>query len=443
MHARSDLIRSYRSVRGLTEALCRPLQTEDHVVQTMDDVSPPKWHLGHTTWFFETFLLQPYLRGHRPFESTFAWVFNSYYDAFPGRVPRPRRGLLSRPTVRRVLEYRAAVDRGIEALVEGATEAEWTEVAARLELGIHHEQQHQELILMDVKHILSVNPERPAYAPAAPERFKDITAQPERLQDATAPPERAAGAPPPCQWIGFEGGARRIGHEGEGFCFDNERPAHLQQLPDYRLAARPVTNGDYLQFIEAGGYDDHRHWMSDGWAAVRSHGWSAPLYWERIDGRWRLFTLRGLQDLPLDEPVCHVSWFEAQAYAAWAGRRLPTEGEWEHAARRPGEGAAAGGFLDDGRLAPAPCPPAPAGGGLHGMLGGVWEWTGSAYLPYPGYVQPAGAFGEYNGKFMSGQMVLRGGSFGTPRDHIRVTYRNFFYPHQRWPFTGFRLAANP
>lgn len=426
---RAALVTAYQATRRVTEELCRPLATEDHVVQPMDDASPPKWHLGHTTWFFETFALAPFLKDHRPVHEAFAAVFNSYYEAFPGRVPRPRRGALSRPTVAEVRDYRMTIDRGIARLAELAGEAEWREAAERIELGIQHEQQHQELLLMDIKSIIAANAIRFPYAP--------LPAPP-----STERRPRGEGGDPP-RLLPFAGGLTRVGHEGKAFAFDNERPAHPTHVPAFALQDRLVTNREYLEFVNAGGYADHRHWLSDGWATVRAAVWRAPLYWEQREpgAGWRVVTLQGVVDLPLDEPVAHVSYYEAEAYAAWAGRRLATEFEWEHAARGSGCGPADGVFLESGLYHPAPASPE-GGGRPRQMLGDLWEWTASAYLPYPGYRRLPGDLGEYNGKFMSGQMVLRGGSFATPRGHIRTSYRNFYYPHQRWPFTGIRLAAD-
>lgn len=416
---RADVLHTYRAVRQATCALCEPLETEDYVVQTMPDVSPPKWHLGHTSWFFEAFVLAPHLAGFTPHRATYGFLFNSYYEAFAERLERPRRGCLSRPTVSEVYAYRAEVDRRIGRLVETVTVGQWPEVERLIILGLHHEQQHQELTLMDVKHILATNPERPAYRPGI----------------AMGPAAVARARP-----IGFQGGMGRMGFEGEGFSYDNERPAHPLHVPSFELQDRLVSNREYLAFIEDGGYRDYRHWLSDGWDRVRHEGWFAPLYWERIGERWMMYTLNGLEALPLDEPVCHVSYFEADAYARWLGKRLPTEAEWERAARAGHVDPGTAHLLEDGRLRPVY--PGRDGGDdtPTQMLGDLWEWTASAYLPYPGYREPEGALGEYNGKFMSGQMVLRGGSFATPRSHIRATYRNFFYPGQRWQFAGIRLA---
>jgi ergothioneine biosynthesis protein EgtB len=385
----------------------------------MPDVSPPKWHLAHTSWFFETFVLAPYVPGFTPYRSSFGFLFNSYYEAYPARVERPRRGCLSRPTVAEVYAYRGAVDDRIERLAETASELHWPQIARLITLGIHHEHQHQELILMDIKHILATNPERPAYRPGTP---------------------RGRGAVAQARAIGFEGGMGRLGCEAEGFSFDNEHPAHPVYVPDFRLYDRLVSNGEYLAFIEDGGYRDHRHWLADGWDRVRREGWRAPLYWEENDDGWMLYTLAGPEALALDEPISHVSYFEADAYARWAGKRLPTEVEWEHAARLGAMDPGSANLLEDGRLRPVF--PERVGRSPAQMLGDLWEWTGSAYLPYPGYRPAAGALGEYNGKFMSGQMVLRGGSFATPRAHIRTSYRNFFYPDQRWQFAGIRLAES-
>ncbi|MBI1354929.1 MAG: ergothioneine biosynthesis protein EgtB [Acidobacteria bacterium] len=397
--------------------LCEPLATEDYVVQTMPDVSPPKWHLAHTSWFFETFLLKPNLPGYRELDPLYNYLFNSYYEAVGERHPRPQRGLLSRPTVAEVFAYRRHVDEAMGELFARADEALQWELAALIELGLHHEQQHQELLVTDFKHILAMNPLHPAYRERAPE-----------------PPVDA----PPLGWKEIDGGVREIGFEGAGFCFDNELPRHATLLRPFRLADRLLTNGEYLEFVEDGGYRTARHWLSLGWSAVLEQRWEAPLYWRKLDDGWRQITLAGLQPLDPAEPVCHVSYFEAEAYAAWAGKRLPTEAEWETAA----EGApVAGNLLDPARLHPIPLQHRRPG--LHQMYGDVWEWTASSYTAYPGYRAPEGAIGEYNGKFMCNQYVLRGGSAATPADHIRPTYRNFFPPDARWQFSGIRLAEDP
>jgi ergothioneine biosynthesis protein EgtB len=402
-------------VRRLSEQVCHPLAIEDYVVQTMPDVSPPKWHLAHTTWFFETFLLIPYLPGYEVFHPTYSYLFNSYYEAVGQRHPRPQRGLLSRPTVDEIYRYRAYVDEAMRSLLTS------TDLPCKdlILLGLHHEQQHQELLLTDIKHILALNPLRPAYQPAA-----------------TSAPPSVGGKE---QWLDYPGGLYKIGYTNttdHEFAFDNEFPQHQVYLEDFWLGARLVTNGEYLEFMEAGGYTKAEYWLSDGWYTVQSLGWEAPLYWEKIDGTWHLMTLSGMRPVQEQEPVCHVSFYEADAYARWAGKRLPTEAEWEVAtANLPIQG----NFLESGQLHPLPA----AGVTRPDQLfGDVWEWTQSAYHPYPGYRPAAGAVGEYNGKFMCSQMVLRGGSCVTSRSHIRPTYRNFFPPAARWQFTGIRLGAS-
>ena len=401
------LLGRYQEIRGTTEALCRPLQTEDYVLQAMPDVSPTRWHLAHVSWFFETFLLEPNLPGYRPFDPRFRSLFNSYYNAVGPQFSRPARGHLSRPTVADVYRYRAHVDDGMAALLGGG------HTDPLVELGLNHEQQHQELILTDIKFNLAVNPLRPGPYPAS--------------VSAGAMPSRA-------EWLEFPGGLEWIGHEGPGFAFDNEGPRHRVLLAPYRLAPRPVTNAEYREFMDAGGYRDWRWWTSEGWRVVQERGWDAPLYWEREPGsEWQVYTLAGLVPVDPAGPVAHVSWFEADAYARWRGCRLPTEAEWEHAAAdRP----ITGNFQESGLYQPRPSTDLPQ------MFGDVWQWTQSAYLPYPGFRPMAGDAGEYNGKFMINQMVLRGGSCVTPRSHIRASYRNFFPPDARWQFSGIRLAAD-
>jgi ergothioneine biosynthesis protein EgtB len=400
------LLDQFNQVRLLSEQLCAPLATEDYVVQSMADVSPPKWHLAHTTWFFETFLLTPYLSGYEVFHPKFGYLFNSYYEAIGDRHPRVQRGLLTRPTVAEIYQYRAYVNDAMSVLLLEHPEAEDLVV-----LGLHHEQQHQELLMTDIKHILACNPLRPAYR-------ADLAGPKQDLQHS--------------QWLDYAGGLHSIGHEGAGFAFDNESPRHLVYLQDYQLASRLVTNGEYLEFMEAGGYQNPEYWLAEGWTTRQQEGWKSPFYWEKIDGNWQIMTLGGLRSINEQEPVCHVSLFEADAFARWAGKRLPTEAEWETAAAfQPIQG----NFLDQGYLHPSP-------GNVSNsqFYGDVWEWTQSAYLPYPGFQSAVGAVGEYNGKFMCNQMVLRGGSCVTPPDHIRPTYRNFFPTASRWQFTGFRLA---
>ena len=412
----------YTSVRGLTEQLAAPLSPEDQCIQTMDDVSPTKWHRAHTTWFFETFLLKPHLDGYREVDPDYAYLFNSYYEAVGPRHPRPQRGIISRPSAAEVADYRSRVDEAMVALLGDEVPEE---VADLTELGLNHEQQHQELLLMDIKHVLDSNRCGPAYM--------------------AEPPPVPAAAEPGHRWVRFEGGRQVIGHDGGDFAFDNETPRHEVLLGPYELSDRLVTCGEWLAFMGDGGYETPTLWLSDGWATVQSAGWSAPLYWSRIsDGdaedAWWVFTLSGGRPPGLDEPVCHVSYYEADAFARWAGARLPTEAEWEAAATSSGAQRLADGanFLDAGALHPRPA-------GCHGPLqlfGDVWEWTSSAYSPYPGFVQAAGAVGEYNGKFMINQMVLRGGCCVTPAGHVRATYRNFFAPQTRWHFSGLRLARN-
>lgn len=410
-----SLLARVLETRRTTACLCEPLETEDYVVQSMPDASPAKWHLAHTTWFFERFVLRP--AGVPCVRDAYDYLFNSYYESVGARHPRPRRGLLSRPTVAEVVEYRRAVDARLADL-DGSPRL--GELEAALELGLHHEQQHQELLLTDIKHLFGSNPLLPAYrGPRQVER-------------------RAA---PELRWISLAGGLASIGHEGGSFAFDNERPRHAVHLEPFAIASRLVTAGEYLDFVRDGGYRRPELWLSDGWAWVQARGAAAPLYWlDSATEAPRLFTLEGARALSASEPVCHVSYYEADAYARWAGARLPTEAEWEVAVARarPASGALDGAFADGG-LHPAP---ARGGEGLAQALGDAWEWTASAYAPYPGFRPLAGAFAEYNGKFMVSQVVLRGGSCVTPRDHVRATYRNFFPPDAQWQFSGIRLARD-
>jgi ergothioneine biosynthesis protein EgtB len=377
----------FLSVRSFTEQLAAPLSPEDQTVQSMPDASPTKWHLAHTTWFFETFLLRPHAPDYRPLDPAYEYLFNSYYEAVGPRHPRPQRGLITRPGVAEVMAYRRHVTEAMADLIDRDDPA----TAALVELGLHHEQQHQELILMDAKHMLSCNPLRPAY-------------------DGAAPPGPPAASP--VEWRARKGGLVEIGHDGAGFAFDNEGPRHKSWLEPFALASRPVSNAEYLAFIEDGGYRRPEFWLSAGWDCVTGRGWDAPLYWENRDGQWHVFTLHGSAPMRAHDPVCHVSFYEAAAFAKWAGKRLPREAEWESAVAD----------LDG--------------------TGEVWEWTASPYVAYPGYREPPGAIGEYNGKFMANQMVLRGGCAATPRDHVRPTYRNFFPPDARWMFGGIRLAED-
>ena len=411
---RKALAAHYIAVRHSSEALCRPLAIDDYGPQAMPEVSPPKWHLAHTTWFFETFVLKPFLPGYRPFNSRYEYLFNSYYEQVGAPFPRPQRGLLSRPTVEEIFRFRTHVDTAITLFIANADEDRWPETVARTTLGCHHEEQHQELLLMDIKYNFSINPLKPAYR-------ADLPVTP-------------AGVATALTWIEQPGGIHEIGHEGEGFAFDNEGPRHRELLSSYALASRLVTNGEYLNFIKGGGYERPEYWLADGWRTARERQWQAPLYWEHTDGRWSLFTLAGMRPLNIHEPVCHVSFYEADAYARWAGKRLPTESEWEVIAQQR---KAQGNLREAGYLHPIP---ALTGTESWQLFGDAWEWTRSAYAPYPGYQPAAGALGEYNGKFMVNQLVLRGGSCVTPDKHIRASYRNFFYPADRWQFSGIRLA---
>ena len=403
------LLDRYQQVRQVSEKICQPLAIEDYTIQSMPDVSPPKWHLAHTTWFFETFLLLPYLPGYTVFHPQFGYLFNSYYEAVGARHPRHQRGMLSRPTVAEVYQYRAHVDR---AMMELLCLVEHPDLADLLILGLHHEQQHQELLLTDIKHILALNPLHPIYR--------------DDLHHATSTDSTF-------QWLKYSGGLYSIGHQGDEFAFDNESPRHQTYLQDYKLGNRLVTNGEYLEFIQAGGYQEAKYWLAEGWATVQAHQWRFPLYWELIDNDWYVMTLGGLQRVDERKPVCHVSFYEADAYATWKGKRLPTEAEWEIATIDLPQ---TGNFLDSDYLDPTP-----ANNLHHQFFGDVWEWTQSAYLPYPGFQIADGAIGEYNGKFMCNQMVLRGGSCVTSANHIRPTYRNFFPPSTRWQFSGIRLAS--
>lgn len=405
----------FRAVRRQTEALCEPLVAEDYVVQSMSDVSPTKWHLAHTTWFFETFILVPHAPGYQVANPAYAFLFNSYYVQAGARHERAARGYLSRPTVAEVRAYRRHVDDALSALLETATEPELAALAPLVEIGLNHEQQHQELMLTDIKHVFSVNPLRPAYSGGS----------------SATPPQRSTQL----GWTAYPSGLREIGHDGPGFAYDNESARHRVWLDAYELASRPVTNAEYQAFIDDGGYRRAELWLSLGWAQVEANEWAAPFYWERRDGAWWSFTLGGMRPVAPDEPVCHVSYFEADAYARWAGCRLPTEAEWEVAAVGcPVEG----NFVESGRFHPHAA--GEVGGALAQMFGDVWEWTQSPYSAYPGFRTAPGALGEYNGKFMCNQFVLRGGSCATPRTHIRATYRNFFPPEATWQFSGIRLA---
>jgi ergothioneine biosynthesis protein EgtB len=392
------------------------LQPEDCVVQTIPEVSPTKWHLAHTSWFFETFILKDALPGYSPINVQYAYLFNSYYNAAGKMHCRPKRGLISRPTLRETLDYRDRVDSLMDAVFQNAALVE--RFAPIITLGIHHEQQHQELMLTDIKHVFSENPLYPVYR--------------ERSAQVSAPV-------PPIKWLSFKAGVFEIGHNGDGFCYDNEESRHREFVEDFHLASRLVTNGEYLQFIEDGGYNRPEFWLSLGWFTVGEQHWNAPLYWGHRDGGWSAFTLSGLRELDKSEPVCHVSYFEADAFARWAGARLPTEFEWEVAAENL---SYTGNFVDEEIFHPKPLDSSTSRQPIAQMFGDVWEWTRSSYSPYPGYVAAPGALGEYNGKFMCNQYVLRGGSCATAQSHIRKTYRNFFPPNARWQFMGIRLAKD-
>jgi ergothioneine biosynthesis protein EgtB len=418
-HAGADaitLLERYRRVRSLSLALTEPLSEADASAQSMPDVSPAKWHLAHATWFFEAFVLAECVPGYRVFDTRFELLFNSYYESRGRRIPRETRGLITRPSLQTVFDYRRYIDEAVIAVLPYAS----PRTLELIELGCHHEEQHQELLLTVIQHLLAQNPLSPALWPATPQE-----------------PSTSA---PPMRWVEGRCGAVSIGHVDGAFAFDCERPEHTVWLSPHVLASRLVTNAEWLAFIDAGGYANPRHWLSDGWDWVRQNAIDAPLYWRRgVDGAWSLrFGLDGLTTLDSDAPVQHVSFYEADAFARWAEARLPTEAEWESAARQ--FDSRHGNLLDR----PGPVKPAPAqsGPGLRQMFGDLWEWTGSAFLAYPGYRSAPGATGEYNGKFMSGKFVLRGGSCATPRGHVRSSYRNFFHPHQRWQFTGVRLAMD-
>ncbi len=412
----ANLAACYSRARHFTERLCEPLAVEDFVVQSMPDASPARWHLAHTTWFFETFVLARAGSGYQPVSSDYQFLFNSYYHGVGEQFPRSRRGLLTRPTVAEVFQYRKAVDERVLRLLHNVRDEVAAETARLVELGINHEQQHQELLLTDIKHMFSCNPLWPAYR--------------------TAPAKPRAASDEPSGWFAHWGGLVQIGREGDAFAFDNEGPRHSVFLQPFEIHRRLVTVGEYIEFMEDGGYSRPELWLSLGWWTSRDQSWTAPLYWVQRDGHWQLFTLDGLSPLNNDEPVCHVSYFEADAFARWAGARLPTEAEWEHTASAI---EPQGSFLESEHFHPSVNNES---NGITQLYGEVWQWTASPYTPYPGFVAPPGALGEYNGKFMCNQYVLRGGSCITPASHIRATYRNFFPPEARWQFSGIRLARD-
>ena len=430
------LHKRFHQIRKFTNSLCAGLEPEDCVVQSMPDVSPTKWHLAHTTWFFETFILKKFVPGYRAEIPEYAYLFNSYYNAAGHMHRRDLRGLISRPTVSEAKRYRASIDSHIADLLSNADEELLDEIEPILVLGMHHEQQHQELLITDIKHVFAQNPLYPVYRDG-------------RARHSVRAEERTATERRPYQFIDFEQTTAGIGHDGRGFAYDNEGPQHQVLVPAFALASRPITNGEYIPFMEDNGYQRPEFWLSLGWMTVNEQRWEAPLYWMKRDGTWWNFTLSGFRPVDESEPVTHISYFEADAYANWAGARLPTEFEWERAASGcPIEG----NFAEEELFHPAGVTPKAFGAvavdtaardlRLHRMFGDVWEWTRSAYSPYPGYRAAPGALGEYNGKFMCNQYVLRGGSCATSRAHVRRTYRNFFQPEKRWQFTGIRLARD-
>jgi len=413
------LSKSYRMVRQFTESLAKPLAIEDYVIQSMPDVSPTKWHLAHTSWFFETFVLNEVDTNYKSPHPMFNYLFNSYYVKVGERHSRPKRGLISRPTVEEVYNYRHHVDQRLLELIEVAGEGVFNKSAPIIEIGLHHEQQHQELILTDIKHVFSENPLLPAYC-SGNQRSHVVSAG-------------------ELKWIEYPEGLYTIGHDGHGFSFDNERPSHLEFINSFQLGSRLVTNREFLQFMEDDGYRRPELWLSEGWNTVVSNDWNAPLYWDECDGQWQWFTLSGMRKIDLEEPVCHVSYYEADAYSRWADARLPTEAEWEVATSGL---TIDGNFVERGHFHPTVLSNMSDGLTPDQMFGDVWEWTRSPYIPYPGFKSLPGALGEYNGKFMCNQLVLRGGSCATSLSHIRKTYRNFFPPDARWQFIGIRLAKD-
>lgn len=409
----ASLLTRYREIRKDSESICNPLQVEDYGVQTMADVSPPRWHLAHVTWFFETLLLKPYLSGYQEFHPRFAYLFNSYYETIGSMHPRPQRGFLSRPTTEEIYHYRAYVDEHMQSLLQNIPESLLNEINLRTQVGLHHEQQHQELLLTDIKYNFATNPLYPVY--------KDQ-------------PSVASIPAQDIQWAEHNGGIVTVGADSNHFCFDNETPRHDVFLQPFRMASRPVSNGEYLEFMHAGAYNQVDLWLSEGWKTIKEQQWQAPLYWQKGDADWHYMTLAGLQPVDLSAPVCHVSFYEADAYARWTGKRLPTEFEWEAIAGA--HNPCKGHFSDSGDYQPR----AATASGMCQLFGDVWEWTQSPYSPYPGFVPLPGSLGEYNGKFMCSQMTLRGGSCVTAANHIRASYRNFFYPKDRWQYSGIRLA---
>ena len=409
---REMLIANYELVRRQTEVLCSPLAVDDYQIQSIVQTSPPKWHIAHVSWFFEAIVLSQFIPDYKPFSSRYDYLFNSYYYTHGDMHPRSKRGLLSRPTVEEVYSYRAYVDERMRELMESLEDTQWAALAFYVNLGLNHEEQHQELVLMDVKRNFFANPLKPAYR-----------------NDLQVP----QGVTRTMRWLQRAGGIGQIGHAGEGFAYDNETPRHDLLLRDHRIADRFITNEEYMAFVDDDGYNNPALWLSDGWALIQREGWSHPLYWQDTGGAWSQFTLGGLRELNPHEPVCHLSYYEADAYARWAGKRLPLESELETLLA---EQKLTGNFLNDGLLHPSP------GADEGQWYGDLWAWTASPYVAYPGFKPLAGSVGEYNGKFMSNQMVLKGGCCITPGGHTRSSYRNFFYPDERWAFTGLRLAED-
>ncbi|MBA2650921.1 MAG: ergothioneine biosynthesis protein EgtB [Tatlockia sp.] len=422
MSTKEELIGHYQAIRQQTETLCQPLAIEDYVIQSIEDVSPPKWHLAHSSWFFETFILDKWIADYKSFDPSFRYVFNSYYQGVGNPYPRAKRGLLSRPGVEKVYSYRHYVDEQILALLKKANTSLVANLAPLIELGLHHEQQHQELLVMDIKHNFSIDPTFPCY----------------QTPLKTQSPQQSI--PQKAIYIEIEGGLVDIGHLGEGFCYDIELPVHKKFLNPYRLASQLVSNADYLEFIASGAYQEPRFWLADGWICIQNNNWQAPLYWHQLDNKWFVFGLNGLRSLDPTEPVSHLSYYEADAYARWREARLPTEEEWEHFVRAH-KITKQNNFMEKGLFRPQAALSEDRSK-PNQFFGELWQWTSSAYSSYPGFKPIRGELGEYNGKFMNNQMVLRGGSCVTPSSHIRASYRNFYQPEKRWQFSGIRLAQN-
>ncbi len=416
-HQTTVLLQQYKQIRGFSKKIVSPLEIEDYVIQAIPDVSPPKWHLAHTTWFFETFILVPYLEGFKRFNDTYDYLFNSYYETHGRPYPRHARGLLARPSVNEIFQYRDYVDEQMTSLLERCDAETYDQIQPLLEIGMQHEQQHQELLVTDIKYNFSINPLKPVYQ---------------------HPVSTVKTAVPTLEWVRFDEGIVETGHSDDGFSFDNERPIHKSWLDRFALANRPVTNGEYISFMENGGYEKPEYWLSEGWSIVKEEQWKAPLYWEQKDGEWYSFTLSGVQKVVEDELVTHISFYEADAFARWAGYRLPTEMEWEHAMKNQ---RIEGNFADQGHYHPT-AEYSEENNQMMKTFGDVWEWTSSPYVPYPKSKPLEGTLGEYNAKFMCNQMVLRGGSCATHSTHMRLTYRNFFHPDKRWQFSGLRLAKD-